>query len=472
VLFCALGNSQENNPLESSFSYEELCEDYSILVKVMDESHPGIGRFSSSENFVHPDFQELFSSDSSEFTLAESYFKFSEYIDRIEDGHTRILLGEPVHDYLFSKKFFFPFTLKYINDSYYINYNFSEHEYLERGNKVLAIDGVEINDIIHDLLVYINCDGQDEIVEIENLDGEFWWWYGLRYGLKNKHILQYVEENTGNQKNIIVNSLSFSDRYETCSEVYDLNSNPEEIVSYRIQDGIAVLTINGFYGISKRQYKHILKSCFQDIKDYHIEKLVVDLRKNAGGREGFDNLLLAYLDQDITNKYKKVEMKNTRSEYYKFMKNPFKQRMHDWLYRNVEYCKCNEHHFARRNRFARSLNQEQENKFDGETFVIIGSEVFSGASDFAALAKYYVSNCTLVGSETRGSVYGNTSGYYYTFILPNTNFEVVVPRVYFELDVPSPTCERGVQPDVNITMTLNDFLDNKDPQMDFVIGCQ
>ncbi|MGB0424821.1 MAG: hypothetical protein ACPGED_10870, partial [Flavobacteriales bacterium] len=103
------------------------------------------------------------------------------------------------------------------------------------------------------------------------------------------------------------------------------------------------------------------------------------------------------------------------------------------------------------------------------TYILIDGEVFSSAADFAAMAADYGNSCILIGEETAGGYQGNTSGYFYTLKLPNTEFKVEIPRIDFNLRVRNHMHQGGVQPDIVVPDHLAAFIEGGDYQLQFVL---
>lgn len=385
-------------------------------------------------------------------------------IDEIKDGHTNALMGEFLTDYILHTKKFFPFTLRILNEGIFVNHNFSEHEYLERGSRVVSINSVPIDEVLANLTHFVTCDGYSRLSKMEQLEGLFWWYYGLRYGYRETFVIEYQEPNSSETKRLVASALGHSDRFDILSEVYGFEWEPTEKIAFTIQGDVAVITVNQFHGISKIVYKSFLENCFATIERNAIEHVVIDIRKNGGGREGYENLLLSFLDHDMTDKYKSIKAVNLKSDAYAHMTNGGRKRMADWVYRNFEFEDTEEGWTRKRERF-KSTFAQRKSAFSGNLYVLISGQVFSSGADFAAMAKAYVPNCILIGTETLGGHNLNTSGYYYRLILPNTGFVVEIPRVLFELNVPSEHKGRGVIPDVEVHPSLTDFISGKDSHM-------
>ena len=439
-----------------------MTEDLKLLQTVLRENHPGLFSFNTSEQI-----EALFSRAVPEGESApplKAFGTFAGIIDEIKDGHTNASIGEFLTDYILHSKKFFPFTLRVLNEGVYVNHNFSEHEYLQRGSKIVSINSVPIEEILTNLKQFVTCDGYSRLSKMEQLEGQFWWYYGLKYGYRQTFMIEFNNPGSSETKRLVASALGHSDRFDILSEVYGFEWEPEEKIAFSIQGDIAVITVNQFHGVSKIIYKSFLENCFETIDRNDIEHVVIDIRKNGGGKEGYENILLSFLNHHMTEKYKSIKAINLKSDVYDHMTKGGRKRLADWVYRNFEFEDTDEGWTRKRERFKSTLSKSKT-AYSGDVYVLISGQVFSSGADFAAMAKAYVPNCTLIGTETRGGQNLNTSGYYYRLVLPNTGFVVEIPRVRFELNVPIGDKGRGVVPDVEVHQTLTDFISCKDSHM-------
>ena len=81
-------------------------------------------------------------------------------------------------------------------------------------------------------------------------------------------------------------------------------------------------------------------------------------------------------------------------------------------------------------------------------------------------------NTTVIGEEAMGGYYGHNGHTPFDYKLPNSKIEFSFSIVNLEQDVPekpNQKYDRGIIPDYDITQTFEDFLENKDTQMNFTL---
>ena len=115
------------------------------------------------------------------------------------------------------------------------------------------------------------------------------------------------------------------------------------------------------------------------------------------------------------------------------------------------------------------LQQPKENSFRGKVYFLIDGRSFSGAAEFAAIAKSEHRGI-FIGEETGGGYYGNTSGSEVFVNLPATQISCRIPVINYMLAVKKARfSDRGVLPDYPVYPTIFDLLEKTDRQLDFAI---
>ena len=100
----------------------------------------------------------------------------------------------------------------------------------------------------------------------------------------------------------------------------------------------------------------------------------------------------------------------------------------------------------------------------GKLFVIIGRTTFSSAV-INAIDFRQKTNAILIGEETSGTP--NHFGEIKTLTLPNSNIQLQYSTKYFRL---IESDNNTVQPDIMVSISINDFLAGKDPALDYIFN--
>lgn len=82
-------------------------------------------------------------------------------------------------------------------------------------------------------------------------------------------------------------------------------------------------------------------------------------------------------------------------------------------------------------------------------------------------------NAIVVGEETLGEFYGHTGHIPVNYEMPNSKLQLAFSIVDLNQGVISLSDEKsgdGVKPDINVKQSLEDFILNKDTQLNFVLN--
>jgi C-terminal processing protease CtpA/Prc len=114
----------------------------------------------------------------------------------------------------------------------------------------------------------------------------------------------------------------------------------------------------------------------------------------------------------------------------------------------------------------------KEPGFKGKLYLLIDENVASAGSHFASLVKAYARNVTIVGVETVGGYYGHNGHMALIYELPHSKIKTKFSIVYVIQDAPVKADQpegRGIIPDYTVWPVYNDFMENRDTQMEYVL---
>lgn len=432
-----------------AYSGDEVAADLSILHDVLIESHPGINTYISSS-----DFEDLFQTNwiKNAVSPKEAYYQFSKIIDGIHDGHTWVLPAESNILNILEHEKFIPFSLAISGQKLIVYQDLSGNDVLDSGVEIVAINGTDIRQVVLEIMTYVTADGFNVSGKLASLNEQFWWYLGLHYGFPLKHVVT-CKLADGSQQTVTVDAISMQDRVSAIYEVYPKYAEIHESLNWSFDGNLAYLRIPRFSGMKLKSFHNKMDDFFSEVKNHQATELIIDIRGNGGGMEGYENILLSYLNTLPGSRYDAVFMSNPRSSYYKYLRRGGLKFLEDLVYAGIEFKKVEEGKWMRRNRYKRT-NFCPTNNYSGKVFIWVDGDVFSAASEFASLARSHVEDCWLIGQPTCGGQGGHTSGYYYRLILPNTKFEVSIPRVRFDLAINQPRTNGGLNPDILIERNI------------------
>jgi len=231
---------------------------------------------------------------------------------------------------------------------------------------------------------------------------------------------------------------------------------------------VAILTIRTFsfgaYRTAKISFPHFLKKTFRELSDKNMPYLIIDLRDNGGGEDLWGRLLFSYLMDKPYMYYDHLEVNRTTFSFLAQTDAPDIAKM---LQKNTRKNERGAYDILVHS----NLGEQRPLKptFLGKVYVLINGRSFSGSGETTSLMHFH-KKAVFVGEECGAGYYGNTSGLMPTLILPHTKLRVRIPMVRYHMAVSGyDHPDRGIFPDYPFTRTIQDHLNGKDTEMDYVL---
>jgi hypothetical protein len=426
------------------------------------ESHPGMYRYTSKETFddlIHTTLQSI--NDS--LTTLAYYRKLKPLFAKIGCLHTSVTLSDPYRNY-------YEGTLKFIpigifidsNKKVYITENYSTAQSIPLKSEIIAINNQPIAAVLDTLYEAIPSDGYNQTLKSFLLNHTFPLWYQSILSTSNTYRID-VKEN-GRNKTYHLEGIS---RDELPSlEIDDTENVPLE---FEIKDSIGYLTIKTFshsmIKYNEQKFKKFIKIAFEKLQQHEVENLIVDVRGNTGGTDGYAAYLTSFFfDKPFKYWQHPVELTKPMGESFKtwygiFYKMPKKigdvyqwKGMHGWLSKAFSYYKT---------------QKPARHNYKGNVYLLTNGACMSSCADVVAILSHN-KKAKVVGEETGGGYQGNTSGMMPTMnIQPNLTMTIPLQKYTNAVD-PSIHIGRGTIPDYPIIRTLDDWMNEKDMQLESV----
>lgn len=419
--------------IHSEIKPDLLQKDFRVLQDSLQSIHAGLYRYKTKEE-MDAVFDKAYRQLDHPMNETDFFNIVSHVISSIGDGHTECFLSKDYINSLIANVKIFPIQPRFIDDKAYIPCDTKE---FQAGTEIISIDNKPIDMIRKELFSMLSSDGSietEKYVKINDGHDPFSYLFYVRYGEKADFKLSY-KTASGQIAEKTLPAALFNDM--ECPPVRT-NVNKYLSLEYK-QDGVAVMTLKTFANElmdrTKENFESFLAKSFKELRDKKIEKLIIDLRENGGGEDTNGLLLYRYLA-------------NKPFKYYDSLKTT----------RNIIIGHPN-----------LGLQQPGENNFNGKIEFLIGGKSFSGAAEFSAIAKSNERGI-FIGEETGGGYYGNTSGHKIALELPNTKIRVNIPMIKYVMSVrQSKYKDRGIIPDYVVVLSINDYMQHKDPQMDLAM---
>ena len=235
---------------------------------------------------------------------------------------------------------------------------------------------------------------------------------------------------------------------------------------------VAVLKIRGF---NNGKYKKFYAETFAEIDKRGSKALIIDLRNNGGGRLNEITHLYTYLTTknfrmvnygEVNSRTPtfKVLMSNTRSIGSKIVNGILSPIIvtHNLLKTTRKGDKLYYKFSASKEKEPNPLH------YRGPIYVLTNGNSFSASS---VLSTQLQGNkrATFVGEETGGAYNGTVAGQFKIYELPNTKIRARIGLMYIDTPFKVNPDGYGVKPDVEILPTVQDRLEKRDPELEWVL---
>ncbi|MGV3639926.1 MAG: S41 family peptidase [Adhaeribacter sp.] len=449
-----------------TFSPTELRADLALMRTILEESHPGLYRYTPKERFA-----VLFDSISRSFTRPmtqqEFYVAATPIVAAIKDGHLKYMPRVRPHwQYYYQLDQLFPLSLHITGPKAHLLRNLAGAGDIPLGAEITAINGQPVAGLIGQLLptVYF-ADGNSQAIKYQSLSKFFPFYYGTYLGAAAVYTIAYRLPGQTRELSAQVPAITLA-----TLEKAEKESQPPRQLPIRLtypEAGTALLRIDHF-NIYKKEMdvKKTFREMFWQLHARNIRHLIIDLRGNEGGVDKWGALLYSYLSDKPFRYYDRLEVAR---------KQPFSFQEHiAWapkifpLYRRL-LSKNEEGRYTFRFKKTLKTQKPQPRPFQGEVYVLTDGYSFSVTAEFAAIAHHH-RRATFVGRETGGAYYGNNSGFFVVSVLPHTGIEIATPQWAYYMAVSGyPHADRGVLPDYEVVPGISDLLQHRDAELDFTL---
>lgn len=412
----------------------------------------------------HPELYKYIDSSelSSEFKNAQLKIKDSIHVidfynvlrglgAKVKDGHLKIIPSGKDQDYPYYQQGLFPLELYFEKNKTFVIGSF-ENVPIPTYFQILSINGVDIDTIKKSLLSTLTFgDGDSFGGKYYQLNRYFSGYFSSQYGTSTQYT---VVGKVGDQ---LVNFTFGSTSKDKIESYY--NSKPKPSLDFKMVNGDkAILTIPQFYPMKgEMNFYKFLKNAFTQLRNKHISTLIIDVRGNEGGIEKYGIELYRYLAKAPFTYYDHLSVKpNSKSDYTANTSKLF-------LFANGFSKKANGTYLFP---FGGGGRVYQPNKlnYQGNVILLIDGQCFSVTTEFAAKVKSD-KRAIILGTETAGGITGNSSGFFTIVNLPNSNIDVGIPRIGFNMSINKDLLKLkgGVMPDEEIEVTAENKRNGVDP---------
>ena len=476
--------------IDEPFSKEEMKEDFEIFKEIRLKANSGLYKYRTKKQI-----DSTYNWAEKEIMKSNTYLDFYNIICQLTDFE-----GSCHNDTDLSKKYlnnlrkenygYFPYPIKWIDGKWLINY---KNEEIPLGSEIIEINGKPIAQVINNLHKYYPTDGQNITGKRIGLRTHFSKYYRFNYGQQEKFQVTFSRNNTDSKENKTLKSVGYLEYYKNFKNMHSMPldllyyaSNLKESHKYnfkKLDISTGVLTINTFSMGNETSEEHktyvaFLDSIFTKIKTENLKNLIVDVRLNSGGTDPNDVVTYSYLTSRKFQESKQVWISFQKVPLLKYYKSPFPPFLrplgvgkHNRGFQKRFPIEKDGKYFISKAENEMKVRVPNKNAFTGNIYLLISPEVASAGSLFASMVVGN-ENTTVIGEETMGGYYGHNGHTTVGYVLPKSKIVTGFSIDNIEQDVPSKENQfynRGIIPDYEIPQIFEDFLNNKDTQMEFVL---
>lgn len=465
IILSTLLTAQENvgfNP-KNKFPTDSTKSWTREIMNEVSKSQPGFYRYTSKARFdfvIDSTIQTITDS----LTTLEYYRKLKPLFAQIGCLHTSVTLSEQYSNHIKKTSKLIPIEV-FINKNkqVFITKNYSENKMVPLKSEIISINDQPISEILDILYKAIPSDGYNQTLKTLMMHYRFPFWYQSMISTTDGFS---IETRTNDQiRNYYVHGVS----EEAFPSFESIERAKEKQLKFETKDETGFLTIHSFAkSIIKKNgqnFDKFIQQTFKTLNEQQIKNLVIDLRNNTGGTDGNAVFLAShFFDQPFKYWKHQVEMTEYMAKQFKiwyriFYKIPKKvdstyywKGANWWLSKEFNYYK---------------VQKPARYNYKGNVYLITNGACMSSCSDVVAILSYN-NRAKVVGQETGGGYQGNTSGMMPTEEI-HANLKITIPLQKYTNAVDlTENIGRGTIPDYVITSTLDDCIEKKDVEMEFI----
>lgn len=400
---------------------KQLRSDLTLIAKVLKHCHPDISH-SADPAVLAKKIAALSASFDHNMTREEAWRALATLNPVLADGHVGIFHANGdarIKAHLANGGVFFPFEAVAKPDgTLFVRAALGGGKSPLAGARILSIDGKPSAKIIDALMAREN--GDTVLYRANLLSRRFASSYWAVFGAPKS--FRMVLEKAGKR---IAITIPGSAATPEDSEIGDVFNRTFRFTL--LPHKSALLTINLFYWPHHERYMAFMHSAFARMKEAGTRTLIIDIRENGGGDDGFwKNGILPYVGHGkylFASSYIKRELPGHTDDGYK-IGDVAKAKLDSWT----------------------TLDADNPLHFSGKVYVLEGGITYSSSILFVNVMQHFGFG-TIAGEG--GLARANQSGGVYSTLLPNTGLIVSWPR--FILIRPSgKSTPKFVEPDIVI----------------------
>lgn len=374
-------------------------------------------------------------------------------------GHSGAQLPKAILDDLRNKQPILPFYVKQLSIGTYVFRDLAMGTPNYDGSKIVAINGVLIQKIVDTMLTSMPMENSLSGKRFRASGRQFSIYLISLLGLSSPYSVE-LDRPGGHHETVKLDGIDAPTFAKRAVEM-KAESGDETPADFKMLEGnIGLLTVRGFFDQDgTHPTSKIFEDAFKAVDEKKSKALTIDLRNNGGGEDELGRRLLAFLENKPFKYYDHLLVNGTYFKSSAYTGN-YQRPPENMLTRRPDgrYELTGHPNWG--------IMQPTQPHFAGKVYILINGGSYSTTCEFLSHVKSD-RLATVIGQETGGNYYGNTSGISNTVTLPNTQCRIVVPSVAYWISVDHRfPPESPVRPDIKLEPKIGDLLAGRDIEME------
>lgn len=478
-----------NKKLEEPIPSVKLKQDVDFANKKLQKFHPNLYWY-ITKNQLDYKFDSLKQTIKQPLKPSEFYLKLAPIIADVREGHLRLVplekkLTKKETKKLKNQKGLLSRFNYVIQDNHlYLKDNAENVGNLKVGTELLKINDVPVTEILNKYRPLVTSDGYNTTYQKYSLARRFNTYFTLEYGIldsvkietKLKDSIQTLvlkrETKTKTEKKKEKQDQKLTQEKKTKGYNPITKSFNRNLQFLAKDSSVAYIKIKSFSGTYSKKF---YKETFATLKKAKTKYLIIDIRDNLGGSLAEINNLYTYFAKEKFKFIKDIEVSSRTSilstDYlsnFPTLTKPLGVISYPlYMMFSVISTKKKDGKFYIKDLFP--SKKPKSNAYKGETYVLINGSSFSASSVISAKLKAD-HLATIVGEETGGANDGTVAGIYTTQKLPNSKMKLPIGLFLIQPNIEFSNTMKGVTPNIEIIPTLEEILQKKDVQLNWILN--
>ena len=493
-----------NSHLDNKIGPKKIKTDIDFAHRKLQKLHPDLYDFIDKE-VLDFKFDSLKATINSPLTSKELFFKLSPVIASVKQGHTKLV--PPTRKHRINKNFdiagrgttpLTQFKFELFDNHFFIIENNSCKKEIPVGAELMRINNQDPVELVSEYRNTFASDGFNKTYIDRRISTDLAKFYYYQNELADSVLMTVKHQDS-------IWSVLVKHKYleVPCGKPYQDNSEKDKIEDskdtkkkrkyqgYNAYDddfskdlifpdpdsSIAILRIRDF---QDGDYVDFYRECFKLLDTLNTQSLIIDIRDNHGG-ELFDAFeLFKNLTDSSFIFIDKAEVASANSLLHRsyFIENggsinimlgilyPLDLLARAKLVSGIEETDEGNYYLPLYESFSKKPNP---NGFEGDLYVIINGGTFSASCILSSNIKN-LGKAVFVGEETGGAQNGTVAGQMALLKLPNSRLRLWCGLMHVKPIQQSGIFGRGIMPDIEIKPSLQDYIDGKDPEIEWIFN--